>query len=41
MTNKYLCEIYENVKVKNTNEPEFLREELDCTQPLTKVLLNF
>ena len=36
MTNKYLCEIYENVKVKNTNEPEFLQavyEVLDSIEP--------
>ena len=36
MTNKYLCEIYENVKVKNTNEPEFLQalyEVLDSIDP--------
>ena len=36
MTNKYLCEIYENVKVKNANEPEFLQavyEVLDSIEP--------
>ena len=29
MTNKYLCEIYENVKVKNANEPEFLQADYE------------
>ena len=36
MTNKYLCEIYEKVKVKNANEPEFLQavyEVLDSIEP--------
>lgn len=40
MTNKYLCEIYENVKVKNTNEPEFYRQSMKYLIQLNHLLMK-